>query len=88
MTCTKRNSTAKQDFEEAIDFLFNKNTQIDYELPIILFSCYFSHLNTQKSDIRKADEDFKNVFFTKGCGSELDYEFNISQVINQVLVKF
>jgi hypothetical protein len=81
MTCMKRNKTAEQDFEEAIDFLFNKNTQIDYELPKILFSCYVSHLNTQKSDIKRGDEDFKNIFFTKGCGSDLDYEFNIKQVI-------
>lgn len=79
MFCERKNENFKEDFSEAIDFLFNRNEQEGYELPKILFSCYYCHLDSQKSDIKLVNKP-DNLYLVKGTSAELDHESNVVQV--------
>jgi hypothetical protein len=75
MFCNKKNKTAKDDFEEAINYLYpTEETKSN-----IIFEFYFSQLNAEKTKLKFYD-NAKNLNFTNTSFANLDYDSNASEV--------
>ena len=72
MFCEKKNEKVKDDFEEAIGFLYQE------ERANIIFEFYYSQLNTQKSKIKLLEESI--IHYPSTSVSNLDFDLNVIQV--------
>lgn len=88
MFCNKSKATAKQDFEECINTMFDSDSEEDSARPRILFSYFYSHLdsshlveNSVKTDCNKPS----NLHIVSGAKCKLDFDHHVLEVFFKFL---
>lgn len=95
MFCKSLNSTPNEDFSACIDILFNsvqtksnnedetnKDSSYDSSRPRILFSYYFSHIDSATRLENNLNKDLipNNLHLISGSSAKLDFDYHCTQV--------